>query len=1300
MAASTGVLPFVRGVDLSGNSFKGGYFPESVEDMSSLRWLKLNHTGLCYLPEELGKLEKLEYLSVSHNSINTLHGEISHLPCLRAIVARANNLKNSGVPNDIFQLEDLSVLDLSHNQLTEIPRELDKAHNMLVLNLSHNSIGPSLHSQLFINITDLLYLDLSNNRLQSLPPQMRRLVHLQTLILNNNPLQHAQLRQLPVMTKLQTLHLRNTQRSPNNMPASLDALSHLTDVDLSCNDMPSIPECLYALSTLRRLNLSDNQISEMSLCMDHWTNMETLNLSRNKLVMLPMAVCKLSKLRKLFINSNSLNFEGIPSGIGKLQNLEQFSAANNSLELIPEGLCRCRKLKKLILNKNCLVTLPETVHFLHLLEVLDVRDNPKLVMPPKPMDRSAEWYNIDFSLQNQLRQAGASAAAVAAAAAVPGGGSTKDVIARKMRLRRPLDSTEEDQAKQVLQGMTDVAQEKSRRMDQEMGELGCSDLKARRWDEGLEKPQIDYSNLFIEGVGGRPGVEMWQIDNFYPTPVDDNMHGKFYEADCYIVLKTFSSREVSDQAWQIFYWIGSECTLDKKACAAIHAVNLRNFLGAKCRTLREEMGDESPEFCAVFNNKLAYIEGGSPSGFFTVEETVYVTRMYRCYGKKNIKLEPVPVAGSCLDPRFVFMLDKGLTIYIWKGLYAKLGAKTKARLFAEKINKNERKGHAAIEVLVQNQEPAEFWDILGGQPEEIKCHVPKDFCPPRPKLYKVGLGLGYLELPQVNYRLSVEHTNTKLTRDLAPDQRLVQSLLDTHGVYILDCASDVFVWIGRRSPRLVRAAAGKLAQELCSLVQRPAHAVVTRSLESTETQVFKSKFKNWDDVLKVDYTQSAESMRRVEAPTPAATTAAAEEVDTADPKKEKQMKADLSALFLPRQAPMPFTEAEQLMEEWGDDLDGMEAFVLEGKKFVRLPEDELGHFYTNDCYVFLCRYWMPVECENTAEEGGEAGVPGEAGAGAADTGGEAVEPSGARPEKSSAEATGVEEDMQCVVYFWQGHDASNMGWLTFTFSLQKKFESLFPGKLEVVRMTQQQENPKFLSHFKRKFLIHRGHRKITDNDAQPSLYHVRSNGSALCTRCIQINTDAAFLNSEFCYILKVPFGSEDGPGMVYAWVGRGAAPDEARLTEEIMGSMFHASYSKQVINEGEEPENFFWVGIGGRKPYDQDAAYMRTARLFRCSNDKGYFSVSEKCSDFCQDDLADDDIMVLDNGGEVYMWVGTQSSQVEIKLGLKATQVYIQHMKSKEPENPRKLRLVRKGNEPHIFSRCFHAWVPFPKPTN
>ncbi|XP_077019526.1 protein flightless-1 homolog isoform X2 [Tamandua tetradactyla] len=1257
---ATGVLPFVRGVDLSGNDFKGGYFPENVKSMTSLRWLKLNRTGLCYLPEELAALQKLEHLSVSHNNLTTLHGELSSLPSLRAIVARANSLKNSGVPDDIFKLDDLSVLDLSYNQLTECPRELENAKNMLVLNLSHNSID-TIPNQLFINLTDLLYLDLSENRLESLPPQMRRLGHLQTLLLSGNPLLHAQLRQLPAMTALQTLHLRNTQRTQSNLPTSLEGLSSLADVDLSCNDLTRVPECLYTLPSLRRLNLSSNQITELSLCIDQWVHVETLNLSRNQLTSLPSAICKLTKLKRLYLNSNKLDFDGLPSGIGKLASLEEFMAADNSLELIPESLCRCTKLRKLVLNKNRLVTLPEAVHFLTEIEVLDVRENPSLVMPPKPADHAAEWYNIDFSLQNQLRLAGASPATVAAAAA---GSGPRDPLARKMRLRRRKDSAQDDQAKQVLKGMSDVAQEKSRKQE-EVPDTPAPGGKARRWDQGLEKPRLDYSEFFTEDVGQLPGLTIWQIENFLPVLVEETFHGRFYEADCYIVLKTFLD-DSGSLNWEIYYWIGGEATLDKKACSAIHAVNLRNYLGAECRTVREEMGDESEEFLQVFDNDISYIEGGTASGFYTVEDTHYVSRMYRVYGKKNIKLEPVPLKGASLDPRFVFLLDHGLDIYVWRGAQATLSSTTKARLFAEKINKNERKGKAEISQLVQGQEPPEFWEVLGGEPSAIERHVPDDFWPPQPKLYKVGLGLGYLELPQINYRLSVEHKKRPKV-ELMPGMRLLQSLLDTRCVYILDCWSDVFIWLGRKSPRLVRAAALKLGQELCRMLHRPRHAAVSRSLEGTEAQVFKAKFKNWDDVLTVDYTRNAEAVL----PGPGL----AGKVKR-DAEKKDQLKADLTALFLPRQPPMALSEAEQLMEEWNEDLDGMEGFVLEGKKFSRLPEEEFGHFYTQDCYVFLCRYWVPVECEEEPEEPEEPAA-------------DCAEGAEGRTERRPAE-----EAFQCTVYFWQGREASSMGWLTFTFSLQRKFESLFPGKLEVVRMTQQQENPKFLSHFKRKFLIHRGRRKAP-RAQQPSLYQLRTNGSALCTRCIQINTDSSLLNSEFCFILKVPFESEDNQGIVYAWVGRASDPDEAKLAEDILNTMFEASYSKQVINEGEEPENFFWVGIGAQKPYDDDAEYMKHTRLFRCSNEKGYFAVTEKCSDFCQDDLADDDIMLLDNGHEVYMWVGTQTSQVEIKLSLKACQVYIQHMRSKEHEPPRRLRLVRKGNEQHAFTRCFHAWSTF-----
>ena len=94
-----------------------------------------------------------------------------------------------------------------------------------------------------------------------------------------------------------------------------------------------------------------NQIEEVSAEIEKWTNLETLILSRNQIKSLPPTLGKLSKMRKLYLNENQLDFAGIPSGMGKLVSLEIFSAADNQLEMIPEGLCRCGALKKLILAR-------------------------------------------------------------------------------------------------------------------------------------------------------------------------------------------------------------------------------------------------------------------------------------------------------------------------------------------------------------------------------------------------------------------------------------------------------------------------------------------------------------------------------------------------------------------------------------------------------------------------------------------------------------------------------------------------------------------------------------------------------------------------------------------------------------------------------------------------------------------------------------------------------------------------------------------------------------------------------------
>ena len=136
----------------------------------------------------------------------------------------------------------------------------------------------------------------------------------------------------------------------------------------------------------------------------------------------------------------------------------------------------------------------------------------------------------------------------------------------------------------------------------------------------------------------------------------------------------------------------------------------------------------------------------------------------------------------------------------------------------------------------------------------------------------------YLMFGKLNYRISADHAKGKKPQwALAPHLRLLPSLLSSKGVYILgklynisyiiilynlfsDCTGQIFVWIGKHSQRLARAAAWKLATEMSKLPGRPdgIDIRVVRELEETESVGFRHQFKGWDTVAgnKIDYTKA------------------------------------------------------------------------------------------------------------------------------------------------------------------------------------------------------------------------------------------------------------------------------------------------------------------------------------------------------------------------------------------------------------------------------------------------------------
>lgn len=127
-----------------------------------------------------------------------------------------------------------------------------------------------------------------------------------------------------------------------------------------------------------------------------------------------------------------------------------------------------------------------------------------------------------------------------------------------------------------------------------------------------------------------------------------------------------------------------------------------------------------------------------------------------------------------------------------------MGFQNSFRLIAEKINKVERKNDAEIVMLAEGEETTELWACLNvadaddvvitvssnisGEPKLVcpyfQDHISSNWKPWVPRLYQVGLGMGYLELPQVEL----------------PKKKLVKTLLSQKNVYLLDCYNDVFIW--------------------------------------------------------------------------------------------------------------------------------------------------------------------------------------------------------------------------------------------------------------------------------------------------------------------------------------------------------------------------------------------------------------------------------------------------------------------------------------------------------------------------
>lgn len=244
---------------------------------------------------------------------------------------------------------------------------------------------------------------------------------------------------------------------------------------------------------------------------------------------------------------------------------------------------------------------------------------------------------------------------------------------------------------------------------------------------------------------------------------------------------------------------------------------------------REIQEKESALFLSYFKETgLQYLPGGVASGFNKVERDVYPTRLLHIKGSRTVRAKEVPLSTTSLNIGDCFVLDAGLTLYVYNGKEANRAEKAKALELVTRLRDNERGGRAEI-ILVNEDDPhnAQFWQLLGGE-VEVTATGEADDVVEQTAAKTTSLS-----------RVSDESGSLKITPVNAPQGKLTKEMLDTKDVFVLDVGQEIFVWVGKKTTAGEKKAGMRLATTFLEKTRRPPSTPVTRVMEGGETAMFK-----------------------------------------------------------------------------------------------------------------------------------------------------------------------------------------------------------------------------------------------------------------------------------------------------------------------------------------------------------------------------------------------------------------------------------------------------------------------------
>lgn len=297
--------------------------------------------------------------------------------------------------------------------------------------------------------------------------------------------------------------------------------------------------------------------------------------------------------------------------------------------------------------------------------------------------------------------------------------------------------------------------------------------------KGLLKadPVKEEPQPYIDCTGS---LQVWRVNGQEKILLPSSDQSKLYSGDCYIFQYAYPGEDKEE--YLIGTWFGKQSVEDDRVSAVSLASKMVESLKFMTAQARIYEGNEPIQFYLIFQSVIVY-KGGLSDGYKkhiaekevpdeTYQEDGVALFRIQGSGPDNMQAIQVDAVASSLNSSYCYILHSGSTVFTWTGSLTTSDSHELVERQLDLIKPN-----LQSKPQKEGTESEQFWDLLDRKSEYSSQKIGRD-AETDPHLFSCNFSNGNLKVTEI--------------------YNFTQDDLMTEDIFILDCHSEIFIWVGQQ----------------------------------------------------------------------------------------------------------------------------------------------------------------------------------------------------------------------------------------------------------------------------------------------------------------------------------------------------------------------------------------------------------------------------------------------------------------------------------------------------------------------